>query len=225
MDLALDEALLILAERSEIGETIRFWESKKHFVVLGTSNKIEQEVNVEYCRQDEIPIFRRSSAGGTVLQGPGCLNFSFVLSYKRDGSLADVNKSYGYILGKVIEAAKIVTGIREISFKPISDIVLDEKKVSGNAQQRKRNFMLHHGTWLYDFDLNLISKYLKEPLKRPEYRLNRNHAEFVTNVPLDVEKFKEEITKAFSISMKSDVFDKAKPLMEELVKTKYSIGY
>ncbi|MBU0952377.1 MAG: lipoate--protein ligase family protein [Elusimicrobia bacterium] len=224
MDLAFDEALLLLAEKSVLGETIRFWESKEHFVVLGTSNKIEQEVNIEACKLHKIPVFRRSSAGGTVLQGPGCLNFSFILPYKRNKALSDVNKSYTYILEKVIESAKKITGIQEISFKPISDIVLGEKKVSGNAQQRKKNFMLHHGTWLYNFDLGLISKYLKEPSKQPEYRLNRKHSEFVTNVPINVEEFKSEITKSFNISQQADVFDKAKPLMEELLKTKYQIS-
>ena len=63
-------------------------------------------------------------------------------------------------------------------------------KISGNAQQRKRTHFLHHGTLLCGFDLSLIAKYLNAPERQPEYRRDRPHAEFVTNLPATVAQVK-----------------------------------
>lgn len=57
-----------------------------------------------------------------------------------------------------------------------------ERKFSGNAQRWLRNAFLHHGTILYDFDLDRITRYLKLPSRQPDYRQGRPHAEFVTNL-------------------------------------------
>ncbi|OGS21081.1 MAG: hypothetical protein A2252_03840 [Elusimicrobia bacterium RIFOXYA2_FULL_39_19] len=222
-NIAFDEALLVQAEKNGTGEAVRFWESKKYFVVLGTGNKIHQEVDIEACAKDNVPVLRRTSAGGTVLQGPGCLNFSLVLSYERDKTLADVNKSYNYILEKIIDCAKIASGNGNICFKPISDIVYADKKVSGNAQARKRHFFLHHGTWLYDFDLKLISSYLKEPVNQPDYRRKRKHNDFVANVPLNIEKFKKEVFKKFDLPEITQNSPELAVQVSELIEKKYSL--
>ena len=64
-NLACDEALLDLVEEGYEEEILRFWESPQYFVVLGSSNKFQQEVFVEKCEADGIPILRRHSGGGT----------------------------------------------------------------------------------------------------------------------------------------------------------------
>src|SRR5262245_28553537 len=78
-NLACDEALLRSAESGESGEVLRFWESPENFVVVGYANKVATEVNVAACEAQNIPFLRRCSGGGTVVQGPGCLNYALVL--------------------------------------------------------------------------------------------------------------------------------------------------
>jgi lipoate-protein ligase A len=56
-------------------------------------------------------------------------------------------------------------------------------KFSGNAQRRRRNAILFHGTILYAFDLSLIDALLRFPSAQPEYRASRPHTDFVRNVP------------------------------------------
>jgi len=73
----------------------------------------------------------------------------------------------------------------------LSDIAVDNKKISGNAQARKKKYFLHHGTFLYDFDIGKIPYYLKYPPKEPNYRKNRSHSDFLTNIPLTPEQLKE----------------------------------
>ena len=59
---------------------LRFWEPNKPFVVVGYANQAAREVDLEACRKLGIPVFRRCTGGGTVLQGPGCLNYSLDLA-------------------------------------------------------------------------------------------------------------------------------------------------
>ena len=73
-NLALDEVLL--READELGEILRFWESPEPFVVLGLTQKIRDEVELERCAELNVPVMRRCSAGGCVVQGPGCINFT-----------------------------------------------------------------------------------------------------------------------------------------------------
>src|SRR5689334_9674348 len=84
-NLACDEALLGLAESGAGEEVLRFWESTEYFVVVGYANKVAVEVNVAACEVGGIPILRRCSGGGTVVQGPGCLNYALVLRISGDG--------------------------------------------------------------------------------------------------------------------------------------------
>lgn len=194
--LALDEFLLNKAESGELGETLRFWEAEEYFVVVGRACKVREDCLEEKCTRDYVKILRRISGGGTVLQGPGCVNYSAVLSYKSDNGYSSIRSSYRNILGKISEAMQ-ARGIN-VAFYPISDLALDGRKVSGNAQARKRKYFLHHGTFLYDFDLEKIPSYLKHPAKEPEYREGRPHKNFLTNIPISREDLAGLVREAFS---------------------------
>src|SRR5437870_8898663 len=100
-NLALDEALLLAAEAGESGEVLRLWEWPHPAVVLGSGCVLVEDVDEEACALDGIPILRRSSGGGTVLLGRGCLLYSLVLSQDRSPALTAVRPSYGYILERV----------------------------------------------------------------------------------------------------------------------------
>jgi lipoate-protein ligase A len=191
-NLALDEALLLVAEDGTAGEVLRFWESPTDAVVLGAGGSVAIDVNVPACEADGIPILRRASGGGTVLIGPGCLCFSLVLSYDRALGLNEIPASNRYVLGRVLDALRPVVSAAAI--EGTSDLAAGGLKFSGNAQQRKRTHFLHHGTLLYDFDLELIAKYLHPPQRQPDYRRNRPHREFVTNLPADRDTLKRLLT-------------------------------
>jgi lipoate---protein ligase len=177
-NLALDEALLLDAEDGHGGEVLRLWEGHRLAVVLGSGGKLAEDVDDGACGADGVPILRRSSGGGTVLLGTGCLCFSVVLAFGRDPILEDLHGSYAYILRRVIDALPTPG----IDLAGICDLALGGKKFSGNAQQRKRHHLLHHGTILYGFDLSLVPRYLREPPRRPDYRGRREHDAFIRNL-------------------------------------------
>lgn len=195
-----DDVLLHLAEQGQQGEILRFWESHQYFIVLGRVSKEQDDIKFDEVDKDHIPILRRSSGGGTVLQGKGCLNYSLVLSKGWDPHIADLRKSYQVILNKVIESLRQL-GV-DSKFCLTSDIALitNNKKISGNAQKRSKKFILHHGTILYDFDLEKIKQYLTIPKDIPEYRQGRSHLDFIANIPSSANKIKGAFEQVFKVA-------------------------
>jgi len=218
-NLALDEALLDLCEEGFDHEILRFWESPSYFVVAGYSNAIKSEVNVSSCRKDGIPILRRASGGGTVLQGPGCLNYALILKIGRAKALTGISSTNTYIMNK--HAHSLSLALKEnVKFQGSSDLTLNHMKFSGNAQRRKKHFLLFHGTLLTQFDVSLIAKYLKMPSKEPDYRKKRSHADFITNLNLSSAKLKAIFKKTWQAEkeMKEIPFEKVLALIESKYK-------
>jgi lipoate---protein ligase len=201
-NLALDEALLLQAESGAGGEVLRVWEYPRPVVVLGAGGRVAEDVHEGNCAADGVPILRRSSGGGTVLWGRGCLLFSLVLRFERSPRLEGIGTSYAFILEQVIAAVReMVPGLRQVG---ISDLAVGDQKCSGNAQQRKRRHLLHHGTLLYGFALDQIGRYLLPPPRQPEYRAHREHAAFLCNLPLTAADLKRRLREVWQATEQSD---------------------
>jgi lipoate-protein ligase A len=196
-NLALDEALLDEAEAArEPVETLRFWESADPAVIIGRSSKIPQEVQIENCRRDRVPILRRASGGAAVVIGPGCLMYALVLSFSRRPALRAVDEAHRFVLGTLVSALKALAP--EVRCRGISDLVLGDRKFSGNSLRLKRENLLYHGTILYDFSLESIDRYLAMPPRQPDYRNGRPHGQFVANLPVPAPAIREAIRTAWS---------------------------
>ncbi|MCA9406344.1 MAG: lipoate--protein ligase family protein [Candidatus Omnitrophica bacterium] len=213
-----DEVLLHLAEKEGAGEFLRFWESPQLFVVLGRICKVEEDLKVGALKADQVPVLRRASGGGTVLQGPGCLNYSLVISKYREKGLSDIGQSYQIILQYIINALRRLDV--NAGFWPISDLAMNDskKKFSGNAQKRGKEYILHHGTILYNFDLSLIERYLKIPKSIPDYREGRRHLDFVCNVPLEVDDIRNSIQKEFKLTENTNIVNEQERALMDVLK-------
>ncbi len=195
-NLALEEVLLEEVEQGRQPDTLRLWESPSPFVVLGTGQRLAQEVYESHCVADGVPIMRRCTAGGCVLQGPGSLNYALFLSYERHPEVATLHGSYRHLIGRVCEALAGL-GI-QATHEGISDIALNGRKVSGNAQRRRRRALLHHGTLLYRADVRTMTRYLQEPEDRPDYRATRSHADFLTVLDTSAAALREALVHQFA---------------------------
>jgi len=217
-NLALDEALLLEAEAGQGGEVLRFWEWLNPTVVLGSGCVLHEDVDEKACAADGVPVLRRSSGGGTVLLSRGCLLYTLVLACDRSAALGAVRPSYGYILERVGEAlADILPGIEQAG---ISDLAAEGRKFSGNAQQRKRSFLLHHGTLLHAFDLALIGRYLRHPTRQPDYRGGRDHLAFLVNLPCPGDELRRRLRAGWQASEERSSWPERE--VAELVRGKYS---
>ncbi len=218
-NLALDEALLLDAEAGG-PEVLRLWEWPSPAMVLGAAGRLALEIDEAACRTDGVPIARRSSGGGTVLLGPGCLLFSVVLRFERDPALADLHASYRFILGKLQRSlTPLLRTTEELVVVGVSDLALGVRKISGNAQQRKRTHLLHHGSLLHAFDAATVERYLRMPPRQPEYRLGRSHIEFMTNLPIECSTLKTKVAEIWDAN--EPMADWPAELTNKLVREKY----
>jgi lipoate-protein ligase A len=218
-NLACDEALLDWCEDGYGHEILRFWESPQYFVALGYSNKICSEVNLRSCRRYQIPVLRRSSGGGTVLQGPGCLSYALILKIHDSGPLQKIRETNSLVMELHREALKKLTGA-EIVRQGTTDLALGVLKFSGNAQRRKHRFLLFHGTFLLNLDISMVDRTLPLPSTQPPYRQGRPHNEFLINLKVSPQRIKNALQESWrAFDMLQDT-----PLkrIEWLVKNKYS---
>lgn len=218
-NLAFDEALLDWCEDGSRDEILRFWEPREYFIVLGYSRKVNSDVYLAPCQANNIPIFRRSSGGGTVLQGPGCLNFSLILKIENSKALSNITETNCYIMQCHKKALEPIAGT-DIEIQGSSDLAVRTLKFSGNAQRRKRRFLLFHGTFLTSFDIALVEKLLPIPEKQPPYRKNRTHTNFLTNLDVPPQKIKEAIQMSWNAVEPFDDIPFEK--INQLVKDRYA---
>jgi lipoate-protein ligase A len=220
-NLACDEALLNWCEESDGGEILRFWEPREHFVVVGYANKVAAEVNVAACEARGIPVLRRCSGGGTVVQGPGCLNYTLVLRITADGPLHSIGIANQFIMRQNRAAMEQVMN-PPVAIRGHTDLVISERKFSGNSQRRRRHFLLFHGTFLLNFDLVLVSELLPMPSKQPDYREHRTHDRFLTNLNVSADKMKLAMRQAWQAeeSLKKPPLEKISALAREKYATR-----
>lgn len=222
--LAADEVLLNQCEAGSGEELLLFWEPRETFIVVGYANKVATEVNIATCERKKIPIFRRCSGGGAVVQMAGGLNYSLILRIDENGPTRNITTANQFIMEKnraAIEAvARIQNPESRISVRGHTDLCLGELKFAGNSQRRRKNFLLFHGTLLLDCNLKLVSELLLMPSLEPDYRASRPHEEFVTNLHLPAEKIKAALAEQWNATEEL----KNPPLEEitKLAREKYS---
>ena len=186
LHLAWEEAALDAVDAREMPSCLWFWESTRPFVVLGYGQEAAREVDLEACLTDGVPVLRRCSGGGAVVQGIGCLNYGLALPIDPDGPTASIASTNGWIMERQRKAVESVLGTPVLR-RGDTDLAIGDRKFSGNAQRRKRHALLFHGTILVGFDLASISRWLRFPSLQPAYRAGRSHPEFVANLGIGTE--------------------------------------
>jgi lipoate---protein ligase len=163
------------------------WRSRPT-VVVGKHQNALAEINHEFVRTHQIPVARRLSGGGTVFHDLGNLNFTFIRNVEK---IQEVN--FKIFTFPIIEALKIL-GV-EAYTTGRNDLLIDGKKISGNAEHVHKNRVLHHGTLLYNSQLIALKDALKVDLSKFEDKAVQSNRSEVTNIapymplPMTVENF------------------------------------
>src|SRR5262245_34995039 len=182
-DLALDEAMLLEADAGRSPPLVRFWEARDYAVVLGASRRLRDDVLVDACRADGVPVLRRSSGGGTVVVGPGALNVTVILPEAAAPGLSAVDVAQRSVLERI--AASIRRAGPPVAVMGHGDLTLGDRKCGGSAQRRLKHWFLVHCSILYHFAIERIDRYLTIPARQPAYRQGRGHADFLMNLELN----------------------------------------
>ena len=160
-NLALEEKLF----RSTTGDMLLLWQNEP-CIVIGKHQVAEAEVLPEILQEGHLPVVRRITGGGAVYHDLGNLNFSFLTD--------DISRTYMDFLNPVIQALEKFH-VHAV-YNERNDLLVEGKKISGNAQLVAGNRMLHHGTLLFDTDLERLGQVLQP---HPE-KLARNEVSSVT---------------------------------------------
>ena len=153
--LAMEE---FVAEWSE-GEAFFVWRVLPT-VIIGRNQDLEAEVNMDYCLGHGVRVVRRKSGGGCVYSDKGNIMVSFV---SRRGEVSAVFDRYL----SALTACLCSLGLNaEKSGR--NDILVDGRKVSGNAFHQLPDRSIVHGTLLYDTDLDALEEAIRPPVEKLE---------------------------------------------------------
>lgn len=169
------------------------WQNSPTVVVGKNQNTIE-EVNVDYVKKNDIAVVRRLSGGGAVYHDLGNVNFTYVVDYRPE----DLNSMKRFAMAVIKALEKL--GI-QAEFSGRNDITIAGRKISGNAQYRTKKRLLHHGTLLFDSDLEVLSHALNVKEQKISSKGVKSVKSRVANIKeylkqdVTVEEFKQLLTK------------------------------
>ena len=146
-NLAAEEYIL----RNSREDVLMLWQNEPA-VVVGKHQNALAEVNMDFVRENNIPVIRRISGGGTVYHDLGNINMTCISTSGKQGTLIDFRK----FTQPVIDFLKQF-GL-EASFEGKNNLVVNSKKFSGNSAHVFKNKVMHHGTFLYSTDLDRLEK-------------------------------------------------------------------
>lgn len=149
------------------------WQNRSA-IVVGRNQNVFEEVNLDYIVKNQIPLVRRNSGGGTVYHDLGNLNFTLITSAK--GNINNYDK-----MTEKIRLALNKIGV-PITFKEKSDMKINDLKVSGNSQYLFKDKLLHHGTLLFNADLDTLNNCIKSKEDTIESIGVKSNRSVVTNI-------------------------------------------
>ncbi len=224
--MAMDEAIL----KGDEGNTFFFWTPKKS-IILGFFQKAGVELNLQECR--DYTITRRISGGGIAFSDDRCrqINYGVVGTIDNDMFPMDIVESYKQVCGILIDT--LVHYGLNAAFRPINDVTVDNKKISGNAQTRWEGKLLQNGTLLLDFDIEEMLRISNIPREKFMDKKIASVREGLTwmdrelGKQLGMEEVKEvmknEFEERFSIRLKTGTLTRSeKELTSKLLPKYYS---
>lgn len=149
-NLAVEEYFL---KKLDLKDDIMILWINKPTIVIGKNQNAFSELNLNYVKENNINVVRRLSGGGAVYHDLGNLNFTII---KTDASLQ--KNDFYFFTSPLIQCLKEL-GVDAV-FSGRNDVLVDGKKISGNAQYFYKDKVLHHGTLLFNSDLSVLTKAL-----------------------------------------------------------------
>ena len=162
-------------------------------VIIGKNQNAYAEINMDFVKEKNIHIVRRITGGGAVYHDLGNVNYTFISSREKNEGI-----NFEYFTAPIVEALKSLEITAKLSGR--NDLIVEDRKFSGNAQHAVGNRVLHHGTILFNSDLEVLSSALnvdEEKLKARSIKSARSRVvnlKTIINEPIDVNTFIERIS-------------------------------
>ncbi len=184
INLAIEEYIL---KELDPEETYLLFYSMNPTVIVGKNQNTIEQIDTTYIRENDVAVIRRLSGGGAVYNDPGNLSFSIIT--KDDGNSFH---NYKKFTDPVVKALHKMGVDAELSGR--NDLLVNGKKISGNAQFSTKGRMYSHGTLMFDVNLENVVKALKVNKEKIESKGIKSIRSRVTNISehMDEDMTREE---------------------------------
>ncbi len=189
INLAIETYLL---QEMPLEEPILLFYINEPSIIIGRNQNTIEEINVDYVEEKGIHVVRRLSGGGAVYHDIGNLNFSFIMP--DDG---ESFRNFAKVTQPIIDALHAM-GVEGAQLKGRNDLVIDDRKFSGNAMYATSGRMFAHGTLMFDSDVNEVVNALKVRKDKIESKGIKSIRSRVTNIkPYLSDEYQNVSTKDF----------------------------
>lgn len=191
INLALEEHALRTFDMEE-GRSYLLFYINEPSVIIGKHQNTLEEINTDFIDSRGVHVVRRLSGGGAVYHDHGNLNFSFLTKYDPKHF-----NNYAQFTGPVIRALHKLGVNAELSGR--NDILVEGRKISGNAQFTSRERMFSHGTLLFDTRLEDVVSALNVNMGKIESKGIKSIRSRVANIaeflrtPMTIEEFRQHL--------------------------------
>ena len=219
-NVAAEEAIFVSMKEA----TLRIWENQRS-VVIGRAQLASLETDLSLCGKRGVPIVRRLTAGGTVYNGKGNLNWSFFVPRETRLGVVQYAREPGVVFrtcGEVVaDALKRVS--TRVTYAPPNSLVGAGGKVSGMAAYISKDGFLCHGTLLVDADLSELEELTTPSGDEAEAKFPRSNHVAVENTHVDKDGFLAALRASIGAELKEDEFRPSeRRLVQDLVEERYS---
>jgi lipoate-protein ligase A len=179
MNMAIDNSILDHISQNKSIPTIRFYSWNPSAITLGIFQCRNDEVDMREAKLQSLDVVRRITGGGAVYHDrEGEVTYSIIAPQSFFDT--DIQKSYEQVCNYIIDALQSLN--IKASFKPVNDIMVGHRKISGNAQTRRSGVFLQHGTIIYDVHVLKMFSVLKVSKEKVSDKYVKSVQKAVTSV-------------------------------------------
>lgn len=154
---ATDEAIVMARHQRIVPNTLHLYVRDRPTVSLGYFEKIEESIDLEAARRHDVQVVRRMSGGSSIYTDPGQLIYALIVDQEMVSE--SPNETFEQVCQAIIKALDVL-GLKG-EFKPVNDVLVNKRKISGSAQTRKWDIVLQHGTLMVDTNFDVMFEVLK----------------------------------------------------------------
>lgn len=154
------------------------------YVCIGYHQDVTREVDIDFCRANYIPIFRREVGGGAVFLDGDQLFFHLILRAHNPAIPSSKKAFYQKFLQPIVDLHRQI-GI-PAEYKPVNDIVVNNRKISGTGVGEIGKCVVLVGNLILDFNYQMMSRILKVPDEKFRDKVRKTIEDNLTTIRREI---------------------------------------
>ena len=206
------------------------------YVCIGYHQDAQQEIDLDFTRENKIPVFRREVGGGAVYLDGQQLFFQLIINEKHPGVPENIAEFYKKFLQPVIDTFRTFGVPAE--YKPVNDIITSGRKISGTGAAQIDDMLILVGNFIQDFNYETMSKCLRVPDEKFRDKVHKTMYENLTTMLRETgsipqnkalgdelcRRYAELVGEIVPAELDQELTDKADELLQEMNTPEWLLG-